>query len=86
MCDYPKVPIVIPGLIVLVSFYLVLAPIIDKPEMEYLYCAVFIFSGLLLYYPFVYRKVNWACKLMSKSTLKFELVKYVFLFLTIRIE
>uniref|UniRef100_A0A8C2WS12 b(0,+)-type amino acid transporter 1 n=1 Tax=Cyclopterus lumpus TaxID=8103 RepID=A0A8C2WS12_CYCLU len=55
-----KVPIVIPGLIVLVSCYLVLAPIIDKPDMEYLYCTIFIFSGLLLYYPFVHRKVNWA--------------------------
>nr|XP_040060127.1 b(0,+)-type amino acid transporter 1-like isoform X1 [Gasterosteus aculeatus aculeatus] len=72
-----KVPIVIPGLIVLVSFYLVLAPIIDKPEMEYLYCAVFIFSGLLLYYPFVYRKVNWACKLMRPITMHLQLLMEV---------
>lgn len=50
---------------VVVSCYLVLAPIIDKPELEYLYCTVFIFGGLLLYYPFVHLKVNWACKLMS---------------------
>lgn len=53
---------------VLVSGYLVLAPIIDKPELEYLYCTVFIFSGLLLYYPFVHRKVKWARNLMSMLT------------------
>eukprot|EP00064_Thunnus_orientalis_P012228 superscaffoldBa00001851_g12262 len=65
-----KVPIVIAGLMVVVSCYLVLAPIIDKPELEYLYCTIFIFSGLLLYYPFIHLKVNWARKLMSKFTLK----------------
>lgn len=58
---------------VLVSCYLVLAPIIDKPELEYLYCTIFIFSGLLLYYPFIHRKVKWARKLMSKFTFPFYL-------------
>ncbi|XP_031702543.1 b(0,+)-type amino acid transporter 1 isoform X1 [Anarrhichthys ocellatus] len=72
-----KVPIVIPGLIVLVSCYLVLAPIIDKPELEYLYCTIFIFSGLLLYYPFVHRKVNWACKLMRPITMHLQLLMEV---------
>ena len=51
---------------VLISCYLVLAPIIDKPEMEYLYCTMFIFSGLVLYYPFVYRKVRWLNKYIGK--------------------
>ncbi|XP_056268858.1 b(0,+)-type amino acid transporter 1 [Pseudoliparis swirei] len=72
-----KVPIVIPGLIVLVSCYLVLAPIIDKPELEYLYCTIFIFSGLLLYYPFVHRKVNWARKLMRPITMHLQLLMEV---------
>ncbi|TNN55860.1 b(0,+)-type amino acid transporter 1 [Liparis tanakae] len=72
-----KVPIVIPGLIVLVSCYLVLAPIIDKPEMQYLYCTIFIFSGLLLYYPFVHRKVNWARKLMRPITMHLQLLMEV---------
>lgn len=61
-----KVPIVLPALVVLVSIYLVLAPIIDKPEVEYLYCAIFILSGLLLYYPFVHRKVKWGRTIMSE--------------------
>ncbi|KAJ0056306.1 hypothetical protein NL108_004598, partial [Boleophthalmus pectinirostris] len=59
-----KVPIVLAVLMTLVSFYLVLAPIIDKPEIEYLYCTVFIFSGLILYYVFVYKRVKWAHKMM----------------------
>uniref|UniRef100_A0A3B3ZS47 b(0,+)-type amino acid transporter 1 n=1 Tax=Periophthalmus magnuspinnatus TaxID=409849 RepID=A0A3B3ZS47_9GOBI len=59
-----KVPIVLAVLMTLVSFYLVLAPIIDKPEIEYLYCTVFILSGLILYYVFVYKKVKWAHKMM----------------------
>lgn len=64
--DYLQVPIVIAALIVVVSCYLVLAPIIDQPELEYLYCTIFIFSGLILYYPFVYLKPRWARRIMSK--------------------
>lgn len=68
-------PIVVPALMFLVSCYLVVAPIIDKPELEYLYCALFIFSGLLLYYPFVHLKVEWARKIMSKFVLKLMLLE-----------
>ncbi|XP_053174477.1 b(0,+)-type amino acid transporter 1 [Scomber japonicus] len=72
-----KVPIVIPCLMVLVSCYLVLAPIIDKPDLEYLYCTIFIFSGLLLYYPFIHLKVNWARKLMRPITMHLQLLMEV---------
>ncbi|XP_067345621.1 b(0,+)-type amino acid transporter 1 isoform X1 [Channa argus] len=72
-----KVPIVIPGLMVLVSCYLVLAPIIDKPELEYLYCSIFIISGLLLYFPFVHLKVHWARKLMRPLTMHLQLLMEV---------
>ncbi|TKS69900.1 b(0,+)-type amino acid transporter 1 [Collichthys lucidus] len=72
-----KVPIAIAGLMVLVSCYLVLAPIIDKPDLEYLYCTIFIFSGLLFYYPFVYRKVSWARKLMRPITMHLQLLMEV---------
>lgn len=68
---YLKIPIVIAGLMVLMSCYLVLAPIIDKPTLEYLYCTIFIFSGLILYYFFIYRRVKWAHKVTSKFTLNF---------------
>lgn len=59
-------PVVLALLMVLVSIYLVLAPIIDKPEFEYLYCTIFIVSGLIFYYIFVYKKVTWAHNIMSK--------------------
>lgn len=76
MIRYVKVPIVIPGLMLVVSCYLVLAPIIEEPRMEHLYCTIFIFSGLLLYYPFIYRKAEWARRLMSK----FILILFIELF------
>ncbi|XP_017274136.1 b(0,+)-type amino acid transporter 1 [Kryptolebias marmoratus] len=69
-----KVPVVLAGIMVVVSCYLVLAPIIDKPELEYLYCTIFIFSGLLLYFPFVYWKVNWAQKFMKPITMHLQLL------------
>ncbi|KAK2854246.1 hypothetical protein Q5P01_006907 [Channa striata] len=69
-----KVPIVIPGLMVLVSCYLVLAPIIDKPEVEYLYCASLLLAGLLLYIPFVHLKVRWGRKLMGPITMHLQLL------------
>ncbi|KAF7211852.1 solute carrier family 7 member 9, partial [Nothobranchius furzeri] len=72
-----KVPIVLAVLMVLVSCYLVLAPIIDKPELEYLYCTIFIFSGLLLYFPFVYWKVNWARSFMRPITMHLQLLMEV---------
>uniref|UniRef100_A0A8D3E7M8 B(0,+)-type amino acid transporter 1 n=1 Tax=Scophthalmus maximus TaxID=52904 RepID=A0A8D3E7M8_SCOMX len=72
-----KVPIVLPCLIVLVSCYLVLAPIIDKPELEYLYCAIFIFGGFLLYYPFVHLKVKWARRLIRPITMHLQLLMEV---------
>uniref|UniRef100_A0A9J8AIR5 b(0,+)-type amino acid transporter 1 n=1 Tax=Cyprinus carpio carpio TaxID=630221 RepID=A0A9J8AIR5_CYPCA len=69
-----KVPIVIPVLVVIVSCYLVLAPIIDKPEWEYLYCTVFIVGGLLLYVPFIYYKFNWTRCIMRPLTMHLQLL------------
>ncbi|XP_056463804.1 b(0,+)-type amino acid transporter 1 [Gadus chalcogrammus] len=72
-----RIPIVFAVLMVLISCYLVLAPIIDKPEMEYLYCTMFIFSGLVLYYPFVYRKVRWLNKYIEPITMHLQLLMEV---------
>lgn len=35
------------------AVYLVLAPIIDQPQIEILYVALFVFSGVVLYFPLV---------------------------------
>ncbi|KAM4596081.1 b(0,+)-type amino acid transporter 1 [Fundulus diaphanus] len=72
-----KVPIVIAGVVALVSCYLVLAPIIDKPEWEYLYCTIFIFGGLILYFPLVYWKAKWARKFMRPITMHLQLLMEV---------
>uniref|UniRef100_A0A3P8VX95 b(0,+)-type amino acid transporter 1 n=1 Tax=Cynoglossus semilaevis TaxID=244447 RepID=A0A3P8VX95_CYNSE len=68
------VPIVLPVLLLVVSFYLVLAPIIDKPAIEYLFSVLFILSGLLLYYPFVHRRVQWADRLMRPITVFLQML------------
>jgi len=48
---------VCPIIALLISIYLVFAPIIDQPEMAYLYALLFILAGLIFYVPFVhYRK------------------------------
>ncbi|KAG8201207.1 hypothetical protein JTE90_019846, partial [Oedothorax gibbosus] len=49
-----RVPLVIPFVMVVVSAYLVLAPIIEDPRVEYFYALLFLLSGLLFYIPFVH--------------------------------
>ncbi|XP_050399176.2 b(0,+)-type amino acid transporter 1 isoform X1 [Patella vulgata] len=56
-----KVPIVIPILMVFVSIYLVAAPIIYEPKIEFLYAFVFVMSGLLFYFPLVYYNLHFKC-------------------------
>ncbi|XP_036785755.2 B(0,+)-type amino acid transporter 1 isoform X4 [Manis pentadactyla] len=60
-----KVPIFIPILVTLVSVFLVLAPIISEPAWEYLYCVLFILSGLIFYFLFVHYKFGWAQKIST---------------------
>ncbi|XP_056152314.1 b(0,+)-type amino acid transporter 1 [Lampris incognitus] len=52
-----KVPILIPIVVLIAAVLLVLAPIIDDPQIEYLYVTLFIFSGALIYMPFIHYKV-----------------------------
>ncbi|XP_042081479.1 b(0,+)-type amino acid transporter 1 isoform X3 [Haplochromis burtoni] len=52
-----KVPIVIPILVLIAAIFLVLAPIIDNPQIEYLYVALFILSGIVVYIPFIHYKL-----------------------------
>lgn len=49
-----QVPIIIPVVVLVVSLYLIVAPIIDLPQIEYLYAMIFIVGGLVFYFPFVY--------------------------------
>ncbi|TSM77382.1 b(0,+)-type amino acid transporter 1 [Bagarius yarrelli] len=52
-----KAPIIIPILVLLAAVFLVLAPIIDNPQIEYLYVTLFILSGALIYIPFIHFKL-----------------------------
>ncbi|XP_077945185.1 b(0,+)-type amino acid transporter 1 isoform X1 [Gasterosteus aculeatus] len=49
-----KVPIILPILVLIVAVFLVLAPIIDNPQIEYLYVTLFIASGAIAYVPFIH--------------------------------
>jgi L-type amino acid transporter 9 len=49
-----QVPLIIPIVVLAISVYLIAAPIIENPQIEYLYAAVFIVAGLVFYIPFVH--------------------------------
>lgn len=59
-----QVPIIIPYVVLIISIYLVIGPIIDNPQIEYLYALGFIFAGLIFYVPFV--KFGMTPRFMSK--------------------
>ncbi|KAJ3613619.1 hypothetical protein NHX12_019865 [Muraenolepis orangiensis] len=66
-----KVPIIIPVLVLIAAVFLVLAPIIDNPQIEYLYVSLFIFSGILVYIPVIHYKL---CPgLLTRMTLFLQL-------------
>lgn len=43
------------------SVYLVVAPIIDNPAIEYVFVLVFIVVGVIVYFPFVHYKWRLPC-------------------------
>ena len=47
MEKYLQCPIVIPVVMLLISVYLVVAPIVDNPQIEYLYSIIFMLAGRL---------------------------------------
>nr|CAB3266341.1 b(0,+)-type amino acid transporter 1-like [Phallusia mammillata] len=51
-----KVPIIIPIIFVLSSAYLIIAPIIDDPQIQYLVATLGVLLGLVFYIPFVHFK------------------------------
>ncbi|XP_059164936.1 b(0,+)-type amino acid transporter 1-like [Physella acuta] len=51
-----RVPLVIPIVMILISIYLVIAPIVQDPRIEFLYATIFIFGGTIFYIPFVHFK------------------------------
>ncbi|EDM07620.1 solute carrier family 7 (cationic amino acid transporter, y+ system), member 9, isoform CRA_a [Rattus norvegicus] len=72
-----KVPIFIPIIVILVSVFLILAPIISSPAWEYLYCVLFILSGLIFYFLFVHYKFRWAQKISRPITKHLQMLMEV---------
>lgn len=56
-----RVHLGIPIFVFVVSFYFVVAPILENPQIEYFYVTIYIFSGLLAYLLFVKRRVRIKC-------------------------
>lgn len=54
-----QVPMPLIVVLILISAYLVIAPVVSEPSIGFLLAALLILSGLLFYYPFVYRKIEW---------------------------
>ncbi|NXQ29757.1 BAT1 protein, partial [Alaudala cheleensis] len=69
-----RVPIIIPFIVTLISILLVLAPIITQPELAYLYCALFILSGLIVYVLFVHLKFKWPQKILKPMTMHLQML------------
>ncbi|XP_006887898.1 PREDICTED: B(0,+)-type amino acid transporter 1 [Elephantulus edwardii] len=72
-----KVPIFIPIVMTLLSVFLVLAPIISEPALEYLYCVLFILSGIIFYFLFVYYKFGWAQRISKPVTMYLQMLMEV---------
>ncbi|KAK7500336.1 hypothetical protein BaRGS_00008559 [Batillaria attramentaria] len=48
-----RVPTIIPIIMLFISVYLVVAPIVSNPRIEFLYATLFILSGMIFYVPFI---------------------------------
>ncbi|MGH0123704.1 UNVERIFIED_CONTAM: hypothetical protein FKN15_019407 [Acipenser sinensis] len=66
-----EVPVVIPIIVIITAVFLVLAPIIDDPEIEYLYVSLFILSGVMFYIPFIHFKM--CPNFLTKATVFLQL-------------
>ncbi|KAL5021042.1 hypothetical protein ScPMuIL_000197 [Solemya velum] len=53
-----KIPIFIPIVVLLCAIYLVVAPLVRDPKIEFVYAGVFIAASLVLYIPFVHFKLR----------------------------
>ncbi|CAL1538495.1 unnamed protein product [Lymnaea stagnalis] len=62
-----KVPLPVPIIVLLASIYLVIAPIIQNPGVQFLYAVIFILAGFIIYVPFIY--MGFHIKFMDTITI-----------------
>lgn len=60
---------------VVAALCLVLAPVVDRPQVELLYVLLFLLSGFLAYFLFVYFRCQPAC--LQAATLHLQLLLQV---------
>lgn len=65
-------PLFLPVLAIIAAIFLVLAPIIDKPQIEFLYVTLFILSGAIVYVPFIHFKL--CPRLLTRVTVFLQLL------------
>ncbi|XP_063088187.1 b(0,+)-type amino acid transporter 1-like isoform X2 [Cavia porcellus] len=70
-----KVPTFVPAVMVVAALCLVLAPVVDRPQVELLYVLLFLLSGFLAYFLFVYFRCQPAC--LQAATLHLQLLLQV---------
>lgn len=51
---------------ILVAIYLVVIPVVESPNLGFLFAVLTMVLGLVLYYPFVYRQIE--LKIISKKS------------------
>ncbi|RUS80092.1 hypothetical protein EGW08_012138 [Elysia chlorotica] len=54
-----KVPLPVPIIVLLASIYLVIAPIVQNPGVQFVYAVIFILAGLVVYVPFIYNGIHF---------------------------
>ncbi|CAF2385040.1 unnamed protein product [Rotaria sp. Silwood2] len=62
-----NVPIPLIIIIIIISIYLVITPVITQPSVKLLYATIIMLVGLVFYYPFVYRKMEFNIMIESNS-------------------
>ncbi|NXG75492.1 S7A13 protein, partial [Baryphthengus martii] len=72
LCRPYKVFLPVPFVMVAVSFFLVLAPIVWSPNLQYVYAFLFMLGSLLVYFPFIHFKLHFA--FLDKITCHLQLL------------
>lgn len=62
----------VPFMMVAMSFFLVLAPIVWSPNMQYVYAFLFMLGSLIIYLPFIHFK--WRFAFLDKITCHLQLL------------
>nr|KAG5709025.1 hypothetical protein BaRGS_004664 [Batillaria attramentaria] len=72
-----RVPTIIPIIMLFISVYLVVAPIVSNPRIEFLYATLFILSGMIFYVPFIAYRLQLTFLIDHLLICLFEIKRYI---------